>query len=242
MDTRPTFLKGESWPRSSWIYALKAARFAGDWDKFMITFKRMTRIPAIANLGQGAALPAGSIPIDDQIASLLLSAATESRKVSAMRDAMRIVAYYKSEKERASEPKSHSEDERSTYSQYWKRQLHRSAKACLESVDNAGQDASYGRNASEERAWHELVDGLQISERRRPENDRTRSRDVRTEKTPREGQLESREPSSDYARRSSRQYESRDVRTERTPFEGRFGSREPRSDYARRSSRQYESR
>lgn len=207
LDTRPPFLQGESWPRSSWIYALKAARFAGDWEKFMITFKRMTRIPAIADLGKGVPMPAGSIKVDDQILSLLLSAAAESHKVSAMRDAMRIFAFYQSEKAPASEPPSQSTEERSTYSQYWKRQLHASAKACLESIDNAGQDASNGRNASEERTWHELVDRLQMSDKHRPEGERPWSREIRKERIPFEGRFESRERRPDYARRSPRPYE-----------------------------------
>ncbi|KAI5450701.1 hypothetical protein NCC49_002711 [Naganishia albida] len=154
LDMKPPFLRGEAWPRSSWIYALKAAKFAGDWEKFLVAFKRMTRIPAV--LEGKAASGIGSEKVDDQIAHLLLATATESKKVSAMRDAMRIFAYYYTGRK----PASPSANETSTYSRYWRRQLLASLESCLSAIENAGQDASSGKDPNEERAWHALVGNL----------------------------------------------------------------------------------
>lgn len=203
LDTKPVFLQGEAWPQSSWIYALKAARFAGDWEKSMITFKRMTRIPAISDFGKDYTFPSGSVKMDDQILSLLLSAATESRKVSAMRDSMRILAFYQSGKKLSSSPADQAV-ERSTYSQYWRRQLQASARACVSAIDNAGKDADSGRNASEEKSWHELVGSLERSESHRDDSERHRSREVRRERTPFKERSGARETWPDHARRSTR--------------------------------------
>lgn len=203
LDTKPAFLQGEAWPRSSWIHALKAARFAGDWEKFMISFKRMTRIPAIADLGKDYTFPAGSVKMDDQILSLLLSAATESRKVSAMRDSMRILVFYQSGKKLSSSPADLAV-ERSTYSQYWRRQLQAAAEDCVSAVDNAGKDADSGRDASEEKSWHELVGGLERSEPDRHGSETHRSRGMLRKRTPFTEQSGARETWSDHARRSTR--------------------------------------
>jgi hypothetical protein len=195
LDMKPPFLRGQAWPRSSWVYALKAARFAGNWDKFMVAFKRMTRMPAVLEAGKQDSPPIGNSEVDDQIASLLLATATESKKVSAMRDAMRVFAYYYTGRVGTAP----STDVTSTYSRYWRRQLLASLQACLTAIENAGQDASSGRNSDEERAWRVLVD--QVGSTEKDKGHAPRGRTVERTRTYGERNGASRQPQREYLRR-----------------------------------------
>lgn len=154
LDTKPGCLQGQDWPRSSWIFALKAAKFAGDWDNFQIAFTRMTRTPA--GVAQGKVVSSSTekgIPVDDQMASLLLSTAASTSRISAIREALRTFAYHY-----ANRPEATASSD--TDAEYWRRQLLDSAEKCLLQLETAGKDAESGRDVAEENAWEDLVASL----------------------------------------------------------------------------------
>ncbi|KAJ9109173.1 hypothetical protein QFC21_000502 [Naganishia friedmannii] len=154
LDTKPGFLQGQDWPRSSWIFALKAAKFAADWDNFQIAFTRMTRTPAgIAQGKAGTAATEKGVPVDDQMASLLLSTAAATSRISAIREAMRMFAHHYVDRPEATP----SND---TDAAYWRRQLLDSAEKCVLQLEAAGKDAESGRDATEKNAWRDLVASL----------------------------------------------------------------------------------
>ncbi|KAJ9125514.1 hypothetical protein QFC22_000475 [Naganishia vaughanmartiniae] len=157
LDTKPGFLQGQDWPRSSWIFALKAAKFAGDWDSFQIAFTRMTR--TATGIAQGKAVAASTekgISVDDQMASLLLSTAASTSRISAIREAMRIFAHYY-----VARPEEAGNSD--TDASYWRRQLLDSAEKCMSQLDAAGKDAESGRDAAEESGWKDLVASLKLA-------------------------------------------------------------------------------
>lgn len=155
LDTKPGFLQGHAWPRSSWIFALKAAKFAADWESFQTAFMRMTRTPTgIAQGKAGAISSEKGIPVDDQMASLLLSTAASTTKISVMREAMRIFAYHYGNRPEAMV----SND---TDAEYWRRQVLESVAKCMSKLEAAGKDVESGRDDVEENAWRDLVASLQ---------------------------------------------------------------------------------
>ncbi|KAJ9107799.1 hypothetical protein QFC19_002704 [Naganishia cerealis] len=158
LDTKPDFLQGRGWPRSSWIYALKAAKFAGDWDNFKIAFTRMSRMLPTGTPDAEATKTSieKGIPVDDQMSSLLLATAASTNRISVVRDALRTFAYCYADR-----PVATTTDD--TDAEYWRRQLVDNAERCMSKVEAAGRDAESGRDVAEEKSWSDLVASLRLA-------------------------------------------------------------------------------